>query len=144
MDGQLLIGITWTCFTIGVATAFIGSMAGAAKWCAARMGHWPRWLRENLLIMVCVIWLLMGVIAVAACWAWLFLRADALADATTAFYFALVCITTVGFGDIILPEETRLLAAFSSAGGFVVFGLYTAAIFEVYRSLRGEVATPHE
>ena len=100
------------------------------------MGRWPHRLRDNLLIMVCVIWLLMGVIAVAACWAWLFLRADAL-DATTAFYFALVCITTVGFGDIILPEETRLLAAFSSAGGFVVFGLYTAAIFEVYRSLRG-------
>jgi hypothetical protein len=137
MDGQLFIGITWTCFTIGVATAFIGSMAGAAQWCAARMGRWPHWLRDNLLIMVCVIWLLMGVIAVAACWAWLFLRADALSDATTAFYFALVCITTVGFGDIILPEETRLLAAFSSAGGFVVFGLYTAAIFEVYRSLRG-------
>ena len=62
---------------------------------------------------------------------------DALSDATTAFYFALVCITTVGFGDIILPEETRLLAAFSSAAGFVVFGLYTAAILEVCRSLRG-------
>ena len=111
MDRQLFIGITWICFTIGVATAFIGSMAGAAQWCAARMGRWPHWLRDILLIMVCVIWLLMGVIAVAACWAW--------------------------FGDIILPEETRLLAAFSSAAGFVVFGLYTAAIFEVYRSLRG-------
>ena len=38
MDGQLFIGTTWTCFTIGVATAFIGSMAGAAQWWL-RMGR---------------------------------------------------------------------------------------------------------
>ena len=52
-------------------------------------------------------------------------------DLETALYFSMVTFTTLGFGDIILTPDWRLLGAAQGAGGFVLFGWSTAFIFEV-------------
>jgi len=43
-----------------------------------------------------------------------------------AVYFSLVAYTTLGFGDVILPEQWRILAGLTAANGFLVFGWSTA------------------
>lgn len=53
-----------------------------------------------------------------------------------ALYFALVCYTTLGFGDILLPVEWRLLAGLASANGLLSMGIYTALLVEVVRQVR--------
>ena len=53
-----------------------------------------------------------------------------------AVYFALVAFTTLGFGDILLPEAWRLLGGLAAANGLLTFGLLTALLLETLRGVR--------
>ena len=52
-----------------------------------------------------------------------------------ALYFSMVTFTTVGYGDVILDERWRLLAAFEAANGIIIFGLTTAVVVAVVQSV---------
>ena len=52
-------------------------------------------------------------------------------------YFSLVAFTTLGFGDVLLPQEWRLLSGLSAANGLLMFGLMTAVLVETLRETRG-------
>jgi len=54
----------------------------------------------------------------------------------TSVYFALVAFTTLGFGDILLPVEWRLLGGLAAANGLLIFGLLTAMMVETLRRTR--------
>lgn len=51
-------------------------------------------------------------------------------------YFSLVAFTTLGFGDVLLPVEWRLLGGLAAANGLLVFGLLTAMLVETLRQTR--------
>ena len=51
-------------------------------------------------------------------------------------YFALVAFTTLGFGDLLLPVEWRLLGGLAAANGLLMFGLLTAILVEILRDMR--------
>ncbi len=53
-----------------------------------------------------------------------------------ARYFSVVSFTTLGFGDIVLAAEWRLLSGLSAANGLLVFGLSTAFLVEFLTRLR--------
>lgn len=53
-----------------------------------------------------------------------------------ALYFSMVSFTTLGFGDILLPIEWRLLGGMTAANGFLSFGLVTALLVETMRNIR--------
>ena len=50
-----------------------------------------------------------------------------------ALYFSTSSFTTVGFGDLVLSEEWRLLSSFEAINGMILFGWSTAYIFAVVR-----------
>ena len=50
-----------------------------------------------------------------------------------ALYFSTSTFTTVGFGDLVLAEDWRLLSSFESINGMILFGWSTAFFFEVVR-----------
>ena len=50
-----------------------------------------------------------------------------------ALYFSTSSFTTVGYGDLVLSPEWRLMGALESANGMMLFGWSTAFIFEVVR-----------
>ncbi len=54
----------------------------------------------------------------------------------TAIYFALVAFTTLGFGDILLPTQWRLLGGLAATNGLLLFGLLTAMLVETLRETR--------
>lgn len=72
-------------------------------------------------------------------WLWaclfLYLTPEELPDWETALYFSASSFTTVGFGDVYLDKDWRLLSSFESANGFILFGWSTAFIFEVISKL---------
>lgn len=70
-------------------------------------------------------------------WALLFyyLEPEILSDLESAIYLSTSSFTTVGFGDIYLDEEWRLLSSFEAANGFILFGWSTAFIFEIISKL---------
>ena len=66
-------------------------------------------------------------------WAVTFHLLGALPAFEPALYFALVTFTTVGYGDIVLSPEWRLLAGVAAAYGFLSFGWSTAYMVELVR-----------
>lgn len=70
-------------------------------------------------------------------WAILFmtLEPNILPDLESALYFSTSSFTTVGFGDVYLDKEWRLLSSFEAANGFILFGWSTAFIFEIISKL---------
>jgi hypothetical protein len=66
-------------------------------------------------------------------WAMVFYLGGAFADFEPALYFSLVSFSTVGFGDITLGHEWRLLSGLTAAAGFLSFGWSTAYMVELVR-----------
>lgn len=54
----------------------------------------------------------------------------------TALYFSTSTFTTVGFGDLVLDENWRMLAAAESANGFLLIGWSTAFLVSVTARVR--------
>jgi hypothetical protein len=66
-------------------------------------------------------------------WATVFLAVGAFEALEPALYFSLVSFSTVGFGDITLGPDWRLLSALTAANGFMSFGWSTAYMVELVR-----------
>jgi hypothetical protein len=56
-----------------------------------------------------------------------------------ALYFSTSSFTTVGFGDLVLSEEWRLLSSFEAINGMILFGWSTAFIFGVVRHVYSQI-----
>jgi hypothetical protein len=67
-------------------------------------------------------------IADALLWAYTYVEVGAIPDPETAMYFSMVTFTTLGYGDITLGADWRLLASFEAANGIIMFGWTTALI----------------
>lgn len=78
-------------------------------------------------------------------WALFYISVGAISGLEEALYFSTSTFTTVGFGDVVLGENWRLVSSFQSANGFILFGWSTAFIFEVMSRLyREESFRKHE
>lgn len=81
-------------------------------------------------------WLLIGLLFVVTLWTIVFVVLGIFATPEESFYFSLVAFTTLGFGDITLPQEWRILSGFVATDGFLLFGLNTAVLLEVMIRIR--------
>ena len=68
-----------------------------------------------------VLWLFLATIIEVWIWAALYRLLGALQSLEKAVYFSTVTFTTLGFGDITLDEEWRLLSSFEAANGLLMF-----------------------
>ena len=133
---QLVLGAVLTLATVLVVAmswwALESALLRLQAW-TARPPHGPRLITVLVLVLA---WTLC-VIAVAV-WFWTiaFDRLGVFANVEEAAYFALVSFTTLGFGDILLPAEWRLLGGVAAANGLLLFGLLTAIFVETIRGVR--------
>ncbi len=81
------------------------------------------------------LWLLGALTASVWIWASAFVLLDLFETFEPALYFAIVSFTTLGFGDITLPVEWRLLSGICAANGLLLFGLGAAFLVEVFTRL---------
>jgi hypothetical protein len=102
-----------------------------------------RWLmrephRPKLMIVVAgvALWVLGILTAGTWIWAGAFYALGIFATMEESVYFALVAFTTLGFGDILLPVEWRLLAGMAATNGLLNFGALTALLVEALRHVR--------
>jgi hypothetical protein len=61
-------------------------------------------------------------------WAITYLLLNAMDGFEQAFYFSMVTFTTLGYGDVLLEEQWRLLGSFEAANGTIMFGWTTAIV----------------
>ena len=66
-------------------------------------------------------------------WAYalLYLGIGALPDLESALYYSTISYSTVGYSDLIIPVEWRLIGAFESIAGMILLGWSTAFFFRM-------------
>lgn len=69
-------------------------------------------------------------------WAAAFMALDIFGSWDQAVYFSLETFTTLGFGDVVVPPEWRIMGGMAAANGLLNFGLMTAILMEGVRDLR--------
>jgi voltage-gated potassium channel len=71
-------------------------------------------------------------------WAWaiLYLLLGALPDFEQALYFSTSTYVTIGYGDIVLDQNSRVLGAIEGANGIILLGWSTAFFFSVVDRLK--------
>jgi hypothetical protein len=64
-------------------------------------------------------------------WSLAYLWGGAMADLSSSLYFSAVTYTTTGYGDLVLPQEWRLVGAVEALTGILMCGLSTGFFFAV-------------
>jgi len=134
MFKSIAIGAVLVCVTIVIHA--VGSMV----WVQFLMGRYAEkdgdWrTRDTIPILVStgVVLLTLHVVEVAL-WALTYLALPAITELETlekALYFSMVTFTTLGFGDITLGPDWRVLSGIEAMNGIVLFGWTTALLFSV-------------
>jgi len=70
-----------------------------------------------------------------AIWAVTYLALQAMDTFEAALYFSMVTFTTLGYGDITLQEDWRLLSSIQAANGIIIFGWTTALVIAVVQRM---------
>lgn len=78
-----------------------------------------------------VFWLFLGHVMQFATWALLFMYLGEFTEFETAFYHSTVNFTSLGYGDIVMSPEWRLLGGLEAANGVLMFGLSAGAILSM-------------
>lgn len=90
----------------------------------------PLFFKAAISMILVVLWLVVGISLSAWLWAGIFLVLDIFRSLEPAFYFSIVTFTTLGYGDIIVVPEWRILASFVAVDGLIIFGLNAAYLVE--------------
>ena len=141
MITQLVLGtitITLTLLTqAGFVSIAINRLAQAANW----INRSRKQMRRYLVMVGLTLWVLLGLTGAVWIWAALYFILGVFESFETALYFSVVAFTTLGFGDITLNDEWRIMSGMMAANGLVLFSLNTAFIFEALRGLNQDVET---
>jgi len=135
---QVLLGIGVVVCSVVIQTAFIEV---AARSLQKKYGPHPKepvgFMRFVFTLSAVTLWLLAGLLVTVGIWVLLFIEVGVFQSVEESFYFSLVSFTTLGFGDIVLTQDWRILAGFVATDGFLLFGLNTAILLEVIFRMRG-------
>jgi hypothetical protein len=99
--------------------------------------HQPWRLGAEFLVARMVGGLLLVHLAEAIVWALFFLLGGLLPDLETAVYFSLTSYTTVGYGDLVLKDEWRLLGPIEAAVGILMLGWSTGLLVALITRIYG-------
>ena len=132
---RLIQGIALLGLTVAIHTAVLGGM----------FVRFQRHVQFHLPIgFIANSWLLTRVAAVTvlahlteiAIWAGFYYWKEALPSLETSFYFSSVTYATIGYGDIVLPQPWRVLAAMEGLTGILMCGWSGAFFFAVVNRLQ--------
>lgn len=133
---QLLLGSMVISMTVIVQAIFIG----VAETVLIRLGRWllqpPHSVKTTISLIGVTLWLMAAHSIGVWIWAVAFLSLGVFESTEPALYFSVVSFTTLGFGDILLPVEWRILAGMSAANGLLIFGVSTAFLVELLSRVR--------
>jgi len=105
-----------------------------------QLTHASRWAQRSALTRIALVSALVIIMFLASflesgIWALTYMLVGALSSLEEALYFSMVTFTTLGYGDVTLNDEWRLLASFEAANGTIMFGWTTAIIMAVVHRL---------
>lgn len=118
------------------------AIAGLTTWALEMAldssGDWRPRVRVTVGIMVMTLWALVAITAQVWLWAVVLQYLGAFTDREEAIYYTLVTFTTLGYGDVLLPKEIRILGGLVAVNGMLNIGILTALLIETIRALRSK------
>ena len=128
-----MASIVFIALCLVAVTVFIHAMGLAITYkIFARMTTRGSEFTRIILQVISITWLLIVIHAVEISgWAVFYWWQDCLPDLESAFYFSSVTYTTIGYGDLLLPLQWRMLGAVEGLTGILMCGLSTAYFFAV-------------
>jgi Ion channel len=120
-----LMALCVTIHAIGMTAAFHYlkrrvAPIGARFWAATRM------------LVFTAGWMILFHLLQITAWAFLYTWNKGMPDFHSAFYFSTVTYTTTGYGDLVLPEEWRVVGGVEALTGILMCGLSTGFFFAVF------------
>ena len=77
--------------------------------------------------------LVIGNLGQIAVWAWLFLFLEEFQQFDISFYHSAVNFGSLGYGDIVMSDEHKLLGALEAINGVLMIGVSTAALMMAFQ-----------
>lgn len=137
MINQVLLGASVITATVIIQVIFfniaISYLTRIGQWLA----HPASFLKTSSVMVVVVLWTLLGITVSTWLWAILFFLSGTLSTLEEALYFTIVTFTTLGYGDITLDTDWRLLSGLTAVNGLIIFGLNTAFLVQFVEKTRG-------
>lgn len=124
--------LAFTLMAVCVAIHAMG-LVGILKWVHTSLTHSIRgfWPSAWQLIWIAALTILLHLTQILV-WAAVYTIGGALKGYSTAAYFSAVTYTTTGYGDLVLPEEWRLVGGVEALTGILMCGLSTGMFFAVF------------
>jgi hypothetical protein len=118
------------CLLALTVTIHAAGLSALLRYTSSRLPDSRFWPVTWLLITVAW-WLVLLHLSEIAVWALFYWWQECLPDAESSFYFAGVTYTTLGYGDLVLPKEWRLLSPVEGLTGILMCALSTGLFFAV-------------
>ena len=124
---------------LGSALIVVTALVAALSWWVlevflARTHGWvvraPHGPKLTMILSVAMVWTVFMMTIAVWIWAIALRHLEIFSTYEASVYFSLVVFTTLGYGDVLLPQEWRLLGGLAAANGLLVFGLLTAMLVE--------------
>ncbi len=91
------------------------------------------WWPAFVVIGAVMFMLLIGNLFQVAVWAWLFMLIGEFESYDVAFYHSMVNFASLGYGDIVMSEQYRLLGALEALNGVMMVGISAATLMSFFQ-----------
>ena len=129
---QMLAGLAITIVSILIHVGFISAAISVLHWHGQRSSSAIGLPKVASTLALATVWLLGAHTASVWLWSFAFLLLGVFNTLEPAVYFSLIAFTTLGFGDITLTEDWRILSGMTAINGLLLFGFSAAFLFEVF------------
>lgn len=133
---QLVIGSVVILATMGVMVGFIYGAIRFLRALRLRLSaHEIKGPQFFIMMSSAVILVLIANTLCVWIWAIVFRVLGVFLSLEEAVYFSIVSFTTVGYGDVVVSSDWRILSGFVAVNGLLAFGLFTAFLIEMIREI---------
>jgi hypothetical protein len=126
--------IAWSLMAVCVAV-HAGGVISALRWLRRRTDSAQRFWFWTWLFISLAGWIILLHLIEISVWALFYLWKDAMPDLSSALYFSAVTYTTTGYGDLVLPEQWRLVGGVEALTGILMCGWSTGFFFAIVRQM---------
>ncbi|NJM30375.1 MAG: two pore domain potassium channel family protein [Rhizobiales bacterium] len=141
MAASLSIATLMVMLTVVIHFAGLIALMRLLEWRGHHLKAHESVLGQGLLLIIVVL----GLVAIHSVEIWayalLYFAAGAVGDFEASLYFSTVAFSSLGYGDIVLGHEWRLVSAIEAVNGLILIGWSTAFLLSLMGKLR---ALEHE
>ncbi|MES2561583.1 MAG: potassium channel family protein [Pseudomonadota bacterium] len=130
MFQQILIGAALVGATVIIQAGFMLVGLRALEWLRTAERTFSHH-HATFVIVSFVLFMFLAVVIDVWIWALVYWKLGAITSFEEALYFSTTSFTTIGYGDVVLTRDWRLLSAFEGANGMIIFGWTTALVIAV-------------